>query len=113
MRLGIFAKTFGTVGAAATLEAVARAGYSTAQFNMASLGLPSMPGRDPSRRSAQHRSEGPEHRRIDRGGFWHRQHDPSERGDTPVGHVPAEGPRCGLQSDWNEANHPLHRHARP
>jgi sugar phosphate isomerase/epimerase len=45
MRLGIFAKTFDTLGAAATLEAVARAGYSTAQFNMASLGLPSMPDR--------------------------------------------------------------------
>jgi sugar phosphate isomerase/epimerase len=45
MRLGIFTKTFDTVGAIATLEAVARAGYSTAQFNMASLGLPSMPDR--------------------------------------------------------------------
>jgi sugar phosphate isomerase/epimerase len=43
MKLGIFAKTFNTIGAAATLEAVARAGYSTAQFNMACLGLPSMP----------------------------------------------------------------------
>jgi len=45
MQVGIFAKTFNTVGAEATLEAVARAGYSTAQFNMHSLGLASMPDR--------------------------------------------------------------------
>jgi sugar phosphate isomerase/epimerase len=45
MQLGIFAKTFDTIGAAATLEAVAHAGFSTAQFNMASLGLAPMPDR--------------------------------------------------------------------
>jgi sugar phosphate isomerase/epimerase len=43
MRLGIFARTFDTVGAAATLRAVRDAGYETAQFNLACLGLPSMP----------------------------------------------------------------------
>jgi sugar phosphate isomerase/epimerase len=43
MQLGIFAKTFATTGALPTLEAVRRAGYATAQFNLACLGLPSMP----------------------------------------------------------------------
>ena len=43
MQLGIFAKTFETTGAEATLRAVAAAGFTTAQFNMACLGLPSMP----------------------------------------------------------------------
>ncbi len=43
MQLGIFAKTFDTTGAMATLEQVARAGYATAQFNLASVGVRSMP----------------------------------------------------------------------
>jgi sugar phosphate isomerase/epimerase len=43
MRLGIFAKTFEAVGAEPSLQAVAAAGYSGAQFNLACLGLPSMP----------------------------------------------------------------------
>ena len=43
MQLGIFAKTFDTTGALPTLQAVAGAGYATAQFNLACLGLPSMP----------------------------------------------------------------------
>jgi sugar phosphate isomerase/epimerase len=45
MRLGIFAKTFDTVGAQPVLEAVAEAGFETAQFNLACVGLPSMPDR--------------------------------------------------------------------
>lgn len=45
MRLGIFAKTFAAVGAEPSLRAVAAAGYSGAQFNLACLGLPSMPDR--------------------------------------------------------------------
>ena len=43
MQLGIFAKTFETTGAGATLRAAAKAGYATVQFNLACLGLPSMP----------------------------------------------------------------------
>ena len=43
MRLGIFAKTFAAVGAEPSLQAVAAAGFSGAQFNLACLGLPSMP----------------------------------------------------------------------
>lgn len=45
MEIGIFAKTFETIGAKPTLAAAAQAGYSTVQFNMACLGLPSMPDR--------------------------------------------------------------------
>ncbi|TRC95810.1 sugar phosphate isomerase/epimerase [Mesorhizobium sp. WSM4303] len=43
MQLGIFAKTFTATGAVPVLRAVADAGYVAAQFNMACLGLPSMP----------------------------------------------------------------------
>jgi sugar phosphate isomerase/epimerase len=43
MRLGIFAKTFAAAGAEASLQAVAAAGYAGAQFNLACLGLPSVP----------------------------------------------------------------------
>ncbi|MGX9142390.1 sugar phosphate isomerase/epimerase family protein [Mesorhizobium sp. 128a] len=43
MQLGIFAKTFAASGALPVLRAVADAGYAAAQFNMACLGLPSMP----------------------------------------------------------------------
>ncbi|ESZ35600.1 sugar phosphate isomerase/epimerase [Mesorhizobium sp. L2C066B000] len=43
MQLGIFAKTFATTGAFPVLRAVADGGYTAAQFNMACLGLPSMP----------------------------------------------------------------------
>jgi sugar phosphate isomerase/epimerase len=43
MQLGIFAKTFAAQGAAPVLNAVRAAGYQTAQFNMACVGLPPMP----------------------------------------------------------------------
>jgi sugar phosphate isomerase/epimerase len=43
MQLGIFAKTFAAHGAAPVLNAVRNAGYQTAQFNLACVGLPSMP----------------------------------------------------------------------
>ena len=43
MRIGIFAKTFAAQGALASLQAARAAGYETAQFNMACLGLPAMP----------------------------------------------------------------------
>ena len=43
VKLGVFAKTFPAVGALSTLEAVRRAGFEAAQFNMTCLGLPSMP----------------------------------------------------------------------
>ena len=43
MQLGIFAKTFAAQGAIPVLNAVRTAGFETAQFNMACLGLPSMP----------------------------------------------------------------------
>lgn len=43
MQAGIFAKTFSATGALPVLRAVKRAGYDVAQFNMACLGLPSMP----------------------------------------------------------------------
>jgi sugar phosphate isomerase/epimerase len=43
MELGIFAKTFADIGAGPSLAAVRQAGFSTAQFNLACLGLPSMP----------------------------------------------------------------------
>ena len=43
MQLGIFAKTFTAHGAAPVLNAVRNAGYQTAQFNLACVGLPSMP----------------------------------------------------------------------
>ena len=48
MQLGIFAKTFDTRGALPTLRAVADAGYATAQFNLACLGLPPMPDAIPA-----------------------------------------------------------------
>ncbi len=43
MELGIFAKTFPELGASLSLDAVRRTGFSTAQFNLACLGLASMP----------------------------------------------------------------------
>ena len=43
MQLGIFAKTFPVTGALPVLNMVAQAGYDVAQFNMACLGMPSMP----------------------------------------------------------------------
>ena len=43
MQIGIFAKTFSTTGALPVFNAVRQAGYETAQFNMACLGMPSMP----------------------------------------------------------------------
>jgi sugar phosphate isomerase/epimerase len=43
MQLGIFAKTFAAQGALPVLSAVRDAGYETAQFNLACVGLPSMP----------------------------------------------------------------------
>jgi sugar phosphate isomerase/epimerase len=45
MELGIFAKTFPDIGAAESLEAVRQAGFTTAQFNLACVGLPTMPDR--------------------------------------------------------------------
>lgn len=43
MRIGIFAKTFAGTDAASVLTAARAAGYSAVQFNMACVGLPSMP----------------------------------------------------------------------
>jgi sugar phosphate isomerase/epimerase len=43
MQVGIFAKTFSATGALPVLNAVKQAGYEVAQFNMACLGMPSMP----------------------------------------------------------------------
>jgi sugar phosphate isomerase/epimerase len=43
MQVGIFAKTFAAQGAEPVLTASRQAGYSCVQFNMACLGLPSMP----------------------------------------------------------------------
>ena len=44
MQIGIFAKTFAVKGAVPVLKAVGYAGYDVAQFNMACVGMPSMPG---------------------------------------------------------------------
>ena len=56
MQLGIFARTFDTVGARADARAPSReAGYAVAQFNLACLGLPSMPDADPRRRPRRDR----------------------------------------------------------
>lgn len=43
MQIGIFAKTFSATGALPVFNAVKQAGYEVAQFNMACLGMPSMP----------------------------------------------------------------------
>ena len=43
MQIGIFAKTFSAKGAGPVFDAVGNAGYATAQFNMACLGLAPMP----------------------------------------------------------------------
>ena len=43
MQIGIFAKTFSATGALPVFKAVKQAGYEVAQFNMACLGMPSMP----------------------------------------------------------------------
>jgi sugar phosphate isomerase/epimerase len=43
MQIGIFAKTFSVTGALPVFNAVKQAGYEVAQFNMACLGMPSMP----------------------------------------------------------------------
>ena len=43
MQIGIFAKTFPGTDALTVLSAARAAGYATVQFNMACLGLPSMP----------------------------------------------------------------------
>lgn len=48
MQLGIFAKTFGGTAPAGVLSAVAAAGYSATQYNMACSGLPDMPGAVPA-----------------------------------------------------------------
>jgi sugar phosphate isomerase/epimerase len=47
MQLGIFAKTFSAIGAKASLQAVRDAGFECAQFNMACVGLPSLPAEIP------------------------------------------------------------------
>ncbi|MFB2549826.1 sugar phosphate isomerase/epimerase family protein [Ensifer soli] len=43
MQIGIFAKTFAGTDAATVLSATRGAGYDTTQFNLACVGLPSMP----------------------------------------------------------------------
>jgi sugar phosphate isomerase/epimerase len=43
MQLGIFAKTFSAIGARNSLQAVHDAGFECTQFNMACVGLPSLP----------------------------------------------------------------------
>jgi sugar phosphate isomerase/epimerase len=43
MQIGIFAKSFSATGALPVLNAVKQAGYEVAQFNMACLGMPTMP----------------------------------------------------------------------
>jgi len=43
MQIGIFAKTFSATGAQPVFDAVKQSGYEVAQFNMACLGMPSMP----------------------------------------------------------------------
>src|SRR4051812_50229858 len=43
MQLGIFAKTFDGTSPRSVLAAVAAAGFTTTQYNMASSGLPPMP----------------------------------------------------------------------
>ena len=43
MQIGIFAKTFAVKAAVPVLKAVGDAGYDVAQFNMACVGMPSMP----------------------------------------------------------------------
>jgi sugar phosphate isomerase/epimerase len=43
MQIGVFARTFSVTGALPVLQAVRHAGYEVAQFNMACLGMPSMP----------------------------------------------------------------------
>jgi len=48
MQLGIFAKTFAGVTPGEVLPAVAAAGFSAAQYNMACSGLPSMPDAIPA-----------------------------------------------------------------
>jgi sugar phosphate isomerase/epimerase len=47
MQLGIFAKTFSVIGAKKSLQAVRDAGFECAQFNMACVGLPSLPAEIP------------------------------------------------------------------
>jgi sugar phosphate isomerase/epimerase len=48
MRVGIFAKTFPGTDADTVLNAVRAAGYACTQFNMACVGLPSMPDEIPA-----------------------------------------------------------------
>jgi sugar phosphate isomerase/epimerase len=48
MQLGIFAKTFSVIGARNSLQAVRDAGFECAQFNMACVGLPSLPKEIPA-----------------------------------------------------------------
>ncbi len=47
MKIGVFAKTFPDQGAHNVLRAVKEAGYQTAQFNMACVGLSAMPDQIP------------------------------------------------------------------
>ncbi|MGL4488724.1 MAG: sugar phosphate isomerase/epimerase family protein [Rhizobiaceae bacterium] len=47
MQIGIFAKTFAAQGAVPVLTAARNAGYETVQFNMACMGLSSMPDEIP------------------------------------------------------------------
>jgi sugar phosphate isomerase/epimerase len=47
MQLGILAKTFSAIGARKSLQAVRDAGFECAQFNMACVGLPSLPAEIP------------------------------------------------------------------
>jgi sugar phosphate isomerase/epimerase len=49
MKIGIFARTFAVRGAMPVFEAVKSAGYETTQFNMACVGLASMPDEIPQR----------------------------------------------------------------
>lgn len=48
MQLGIFAKTFSGIDPYTVLQAAAKAGFATVQYNMACSGLPSLPDRIPA-----------------------------------------------------------------
>ena len=100
MQLGIFARTFDTQGARETLAAVGEAGYAVAQFNLACLGLPSMPDADRPARPRRDRRRRRRDRRRHRRRLGHLQHGASRPGGPGARHPRGSTPSPPPAAPW-------------
>ena len=113
IRLGIFAKTFVRPSLEATLDAVASHGLSCVQFNMACVGLPTLPEAIEPALAAEvadaFRARGLEMAAVS-GTFNMIDPDRARRRRRPAS---ARRAGLGLPGDGDLDHHALHRHARP